>query len=274
MPAPTQTLHAVHPCRTDAPSSLCLTPCLRTGFADDYAFLISGLLDLYEAGGGRRWLEWAVRLQVGVGRSSFVLQCISQRNQAGRHPAHSFTRISIPSTCATTALQVIPGSPFLLQPVPYVACVTLCHPQATQDALFWDREAGGYYGTADPATAPPGAADPSIRIRIKVGGLESRQWQHGSVRTCGCATCTCVRIRSSVRDCTGAVGDRWYAGPQHISGHRVGSVGVTWRGVCTVRAPEGGSRHRPRGRPTRQYPFASRWAAREHVGCKGGWGSQ
>lgn len=42
-------------------------------------------------------------------------------------------------------------------------------PQATQDALFWDREAGGYYGTADPATAPPGAADPSIRIRIKVG---------------------------------------------------------------------------------------------------------
>jgi uncharacterized protein YyaL (SSP411 family) len=33
------------------------------GFAEDYAYLIQGLLDLYEAGGGIRWLQWAERLQ-------------------------------------------------------------------------------------------------------------------------------------------------------------------------------------------------------------------
>jgi len=33
------------------------------GFAEDYAYLIQGLLDLYEAGFEFRWLEWAVRLQ-------------------------------------------------------------------------------------------------------------------------------------------------------------------------------------------------------------------
>jgi hypothetical protein len=36
---------------------------LAAGFADDYALLIGGLLDLYEAGGGLRWLQWAVQLQ-------------------------------------------------------------------------------------------------------------------------------------------------------------------------------------------------------------------
>lgn len=33
------------------------------GFADDYAFLIRGLLDLYETGYDQQWLEWAVNLQ-------------------------------------------------------------------------------------------------------------------------------------------------------------------------------------------------------------------
>ena len=33
------------------------------GFAEDYAYLIQGLLDLYEAGGAVRWLQWAEKLQ-------------------------------------------------------------------------------------------------------------------------------------------------------------------------------------------------------------------
>ncbi|GAB2281321.1 hypothetical protein Dimus_015919 [Dionaea muscipula] len=38
-------------------------PSKAPGFLDDYAFLISGLLDLYEYGGGTIWLSWAARLQ-------------------------------------------------------------------------------------------------------------------------------------------------------------------------------------------------------------------
>lgn len=34
-----------------------------SGFADDYAFVIRGLLDLYEASGNVAWLEWANQLQ-------------------------------------------------------------------------------------------------------------------------------------------------------------------------------------------------------------------
>ena len=33
------------------------------GFADDYAFLIRGLLDLFEASQDDGWLEWASQLQ-------------------------------------------------------------------------------------------------------------------------------------------------------------------------------------------------------------------
>ena len=33
------------------------------GFAEDHAFLIAGLIDLYEAGGAIGWLQWAVELQ-------------------------------------------------------------------------------------------------------------------------------------------------------------------------------------------------------------------
>ncbi|XP_057439314.1 uncharacterized protein LOC130731137 isoform X2 [Lotus japonicus] len=39
------------------------SPSKAPGFLDDYAFLICGLLDLYEFGGGINWLQWAVELQ-------------------------------------------------------------------------------------------------------------------------------------------------------------------------------------------------------------------
>ncbi|KAL2566535.1 hypothetical protein AAZV13_19G172000 [Glycine max] len=39
------------------------SPSKAPAFLDDYAFLISGLLDLYEFGGGINWLLWAIELQ-------------------------------------------------------------------------------------------------------------------------------------------------------------------------------------------------------------------
>ncbi|GAV83367.1 DUF255 domain-containing protein [Cephalotus follicularis] len=38
-------------------------PSKAPGFLDDYAFLISGLLDIYDFGGGIKWLHWATELQ-------------------------------------------------------------------------------------------------------------------------------------------------------------------------------------------------------------------
>lgn len=63
------------------------------GFLDDYAFLIQGLLDLYEAAFDVQWLAWAIELQ------------------------------------------------------------------ETQDRLFWDSKAGGYFGTT--------GDDPSVLVRTR-----------------------------------------------------------------------------------------------------------
>lgn len=38
-------------------------PLKAPGFLDDYAFLISGLLDMYECGSSTHWLAWAIELQ-------------------------------------------------------------------------------------------------------------------------------------------------------------------------------------------------------------------
>ncbi len=43
--------------------SYCAGRCDERGFAEDYAFLIQGLLDLYETTFDLQWLEWAVQLQ-------------------------------------------------------------------------------------------------------------------------------------------------------------------------------------------------------------------
>jgi hypothetical protein len=48
-------------------------PSKAPGFLDDYAFLISGLLDLFEFGGGIKWLLWATELQETQARTNVQL---------------------------------------------------------------------------------------------------------------------------------------------------------------------------------------------------------
>lgn len=48
-------------------------PSKAPGFLDDYAFLISGLLDLYEFGGGTNWLSWAIELQATQASSHGIM---------------------------------------------------------------------------------------------------------------------------------------------------------------------------------------------------------
>eukprot|EP01025_Chloroclados_australasicus_P065487 TRINITY_DN8924_c0_g2_i2.p1 TRINITY_DN8924_c0_g2~~TRINITY_DN8924_c0_g2_i2.p1 ORF type:complete len:842 (-),score=87.45 TRINITY_DN8924_c0_g2_i2:130-2571(-) len=43
--------------------SFCKGPSQVSGFADDYAYMIQGLLDLYECSGELKWLQWAEQLQ-------------------------------------------------------------------------------------------------------------------------------------------------------------------------------------------------------------------
>jgi hypothetical protein len=51
-------------------------PAKAPGFLDDYAFLINGLLDLYEYGGKIEWLLWAVQLQVIQARETYLLNSL------------------------------------------------------------------------------------------------------------------------------------------------------------------------------------------------------
>lgn len=53
-------------------------PSKAPGFLDDYAFLISGLLDLYEFGGSVFWLGWALELQETQVRNFFIFRSIGQ----------------------------------------------------------------------------------------------------------------------------------------------------------------------------------------------------
>ena len=47
------------------------------GYAEDYASLIFGLIELFQAGGDPRWLAWARTLQAAAGRA--VLGCVRRR---------------------------------------------------------------------------------------------------------------------------------------------------------------------------------------------------
>ena len=62
------------------------------GYAEDYAYLIFGLIELFQAGGDPHWLEWARALAEAAGRA--VLGCRERRlvqhdrRRSECHPAH------------------------------------------------------------------------------------------------------------------------------------------------------------------------------------------
>ena len=102
------------------------------GFLEDYAFLIQGLLDLYEASFDVRWLRWAIRLQ------------------------------------------------------------------ETQDRLFWDSQAGGYFDTGgndstllvrmrdDYDGAEPAANSVAAMNLLRLGQITDRKaWQEKAAKTFG-----------------------------------------------------------------------------------------
>ena len=109
----------------------------RPGFADDYACMVAGCLDLYECGGGLEWLQWALKLQATMDRLFadedkglvWVLYCCG------------FASTSL-SACILEL-----SSQLLMQ-------VLLC-----MLMNFVSTPTGGYYGTS--------GDDPSIKIRIK-----------------------------------------------------------------------------------------------------------
>uniref|UniRef100_A0A1D1ZHJ6 Spermatogenesis-associated protein 20 n=1 Tax=Anthurium amnicola TaxID=1678845 RepID=A0A1D1ZHJ6_9ARAE len=62
-------------------------PSKAPGFLDDYAFLISGLLDLYEFGGGVNWLAWAIELQATQDELFLDTEGGGYFNTAGEDPS-------------------------------------------------------------------------------------------------------------------------------------------------------------------------------------------
>ncbi len=68
--------------------SFCRGPSDVGGFADDYAFLISGLLDLHAASGDEQWLRFALQLQD-------ALDELFWDNSAGVSPRRHIHRVAI-----------------------------------------------------------------------------------------------------------------------------------------------------------------------------------
>ncbi len=81
------------------------------GFADDYAFLIQGCLDFYEATGESEWLRWAVRLQEKLDArfwddSAQTYRLASNDGEAGLVPLIDWHDGAEPSPISVAALNL------------------------------------------------------------------------------------------------------------------------------------------------------------------------
>ncbi|CAG9135014.1 unnamed protein product [Plutella xylostella] len=131
-----ETKSLIHSCYRAEDGSITQIAKPISGFLEDYAYLIKGLLDLYEASLDQRWLEWARQLQ---GRQDELFW----DEQSGGY-----------YTCAagdeTVVLRLKADQRWL---------EWARQLQGRQDELFWDAQSGGYYTCA--------AGDETVVLRLK-----------------------------------------------------------------------------------------------------------
>ena len=106
------------------------------GFADDYAFLIQGLLNLFEATFDEKWLEWADELQ---GKSSYDARC-----SRAKYANNAFLGVQI-----------------ALFYDPFVSTTTTATDTATTTETASHSSSGGFYSTEESA--------PRTILRLKDG---------------------------------------------------------------------------------------------------------
>ncbi|KAM7502159.1 hypothetical protein LguiB_001063 [Lonicera macranthoides] len=70
---------------TGCNTALEISPSKATAFLDDYAFPISGLLDLYECGGEIFWLAWAIEQQDIQARTYLPIRFLLNRRLFHNH---------------------------------------------------------------------------------------------------------------------------------------------------------------------------------------------
>lgn len=157
-------------------------PSKAPGFLDDYAFLISSLLDLYEFGGGIKWLLWAMELQ----------------DTQARTDNHSISSINS-----------LPFSTLYF--------VKFSRELSLQDELFLDREGGGYFNTAgeDPSVLlrvkedhdgaePSGNSVSAInlaRLASLVGGSKSDRYRQNAEHLLVCCCFTIIYCPIKFKAC-------------------------------------------------------------------------
>ncbi|CAG9138777.1 unnamed protein product [Plutella xylostella] len=143
-----ETKSLIHSCYRAEDGSITQIAKPISGFLEDYAYLIKGLLDLYEASLDQRWLEWARQLQ---GRQDELFW----DEQSGGY-----------YTCAAGDETVVLRLKAVLKHVKPVRGLLdqrwlewARQLQGRQDELFWDAQSGGYYTCA--------AGDETVVLRLK-----------------------------------------------------------------------------------------------------------
>lgn len=108
--------HVYDPSKNRLQRSFRNGPSKAPGFLDDYAFLISGLLDLYECGGSIFWLTWAMELQdtqVGTSEAPLILfqfWVLAFYSDSNYYSRINFSLIKLEEVISTHQVKILPFS--------------------------------------------------------------------------------------------------------------------------------------------------------------------